>query len=221
MKFTVFLKESFSFLLSYLILSFFLFLLNPNLILALVEAVLSFLFSFIMTFQIQKKREREKQKLSSYSFLSRFFDGLTLQKPVQRAYEDSLVYLLGYQERKSFEECMDHPDSIYQLYDYQKAFQEVILKARNDESLLADYRPLLVSLDRDAKACEEKIQKTEESMKSTLLFTLYFFFLCLLFVMINSALAEMMKKEVFSFLSLLMGSLFYPSILYMIQRRLS
>lgn len=221
MKFTVFLKESFSFLLSYLILSFFLFLLNPNPILALVEAVLSFLFSLIMTFQIQKKREREKQKLSSYSFLSRFFDGLTLQKPVQRAYEDSLVYLLGYQERKSFEECMDHPDSIYQLYDYQKAFQEVILKARNDESLLADYRPLLVSLDRDAKACEEKIQKTEESMKSTLLFTLYFFFLCLLFVMINSALAEMMKKEVFSFLSLLMGSLFYPSILYMIQRRLS
>ena len=221
MKFTVFLKESFSFLLSYLILSFFLFLLNPNPILALVEAVLSFLFSLIMTFQIQKKREREKQKLSSYSFLSRFFDGLTLQKPVQKAYEDSLVYLLGYQERKSFEECMDHPDSIYQLYDYQKAFQEVILKARNDESLLADYRPLLVSLDRDAKACEEKIQKTEESMKSTLLFTLYFFFLCLLFVMINSALAEMMKKEVFSFLSLLMGSLFYPSILYMIQRRLS
>ena len=221
MKFTVFLKESFSFLLSYLILSFFLFLLNPNPILALVEAVLNFLFSLIMTFQIQKKREREKQKLSSYSFLSRFFDGLTLQKPVQRAYEDSLVYLLGYQERKSFEECMDHPDSIYQLYDYQKAFQEVILKARNDESLLADYRPLLVSLDRDAKACEEKIQKTEESMKSTLLFTLYFFFLCLLFVMINSALAEMMKKEVFSFLSLLMGSLFYPSILYMIQRRLS
>ena len=112
MKFTVFLKESFSFLLSYLILSFFLFLLNPNPILALVEAVLSFLFSLIMTFQIQKKREREKQKLSSYSFLSRFFDGLTLQKPVQRAYEDSLVYLLGYQERKSFEECMDHPDSI-------------------------------------------------------------------------------------------------------------
>ena len=221
MKFTVFLKESFSFLLSYLILSFFLFLLNPNPILALVEAVLSFLFSLIMTFQIQKKREREKQKLSSYSFLSRFFDGLTLQKPVQRAYEDSLVYLLGYQERKSFEECMDHPDSIYQLYDYQKAFQEVILKARNDESLLADYRPLLVSLDRDAKACEEKIQKTEESMKSTLLFTLCFFFLCPLFVMINSALAEMMKKEVFSFLSLLMGSLFYPSILYMIQRRLS
>ena len=160
MKFTVFLKESFSFLLSYLILSFFLFLLNPNPILALVEAVLSFLFSLIMTFQIQKKREREKQKLSSYSFLSRFFDGLTLQKPVQRAYEDSLVYLLGYQERKSFEECMDHPDSIYQLYDYQKAFQEVILKARNDESLLADYRPLLVSLNRDAKACEEKIQKT-------------------------------------------------------------
>ena len=221
MKFTVFLKESFSFLLSYLILSFFLFLLNPNPILALVEAVLSFLFSLIMTFQIQKKIGREKQKLSSYSFLSRFFDGLTLQKPVQRAYEDSLVYLLGYQERKSFEECMDHPDSIYQLYDYQKAFQEVILKARNDESLLADYRPLLVSLDRDAKACEEKIQKTEESMKSTLLFTLYFFFLCLLFVMINSALAEMMKKEVFSFLSLLMGSLFYPSILYMIQGRLS
>ena len=221
MKFTVFLKESFSFLLSYLILSFFLFLLNPNPILALVEAGLSFLFSLIMTFQIQKKREREKQKLSSYSFLSRFFDGLTLQKPVQRAYEDSLVYLLGYQERKSFEECMDHPDSIYQLYDYQKAFQEVILKARNDESLLADYKPLLVSLNRDAKACEEKIQKTEESMKSTLLFTLYFFFLCLLFVMINSALAEMMKKEVFSFLSLLMGSLFYPSILYMIQRRLS
>ena len=214
MKFTVFLKESFSFLLSYLILSFFLFLLNPNPILALVEAVLSFLFSLIMTFQIQKKREREKQKLSSYSFLSRFFDGLTLQKPVQRAYEDSLVYLLGYQERKSFEECMDHPDSIYQLYDYQKAFQEVILKARNDESLL-------VSLNRDAKACEGKIQKTEESMKSTLLFTLCFFFLCLLFVMINSALAEMMKKEVFSFLSLLMGSLFYPSILYMIQRRLS
>ena len=221
MKFTVFLKESFSFLLSYLILSFFLFLLNPNPILALVEAVLSFLFSLIMTFQIQKKREREKQKLSSYSFLSRFFDGLTLQKPVQRAYEDSLVYLLGYQERKSFEECIDHPDSIYQLYDYQKAFQEVILKARNDASLLADYRPLLVSLDRDAKACEEKIQKTEESMKSKLLFTLCFFFLCLLFVMINSALAEMMKKEVFSFLSLLMGSLFYPSILYMIQRRLS
>lgn len=221
MKFTIFLKESFSFLLSYLILSFFLFLLNPNPILALVEAVLSFLFSLIMTFQIQKKREREKQKLSSYSFLSRFFDGLTLQKPVQRAYEDSLVYLLGYQERKSFEECMDHPDSIYQLYDYQKAFQEVILKARNDESLLADYKPLLVSLNRDAKACEEKIQKTEESMKSTLLFTLCFFFLCLLFVMINSALAAMMKKEVFSFLSLLMGSLFYPSILYMIQRRLS
>ena len=221
MKFTVFLKESFSFLLSYLILSFFLFLLNPNPILALVEAVLSFLFSLIMTFQIQKKIGREKQKLSSYSFLSRFFDGLTLQKPVQRAYEDSLVYLLGYQERKSFEECMDHPDSIYQLYDYQKAFQEVILKARNDESLLADYKPLLVSLNRDAKACEEKIQKTEESMKSTLLFTLYFFFLCLLFVMINSALAEMMKKEVFSFLSLLMGSLFYPSILYMIQGRLS
>ena len=53
MKFTVFLKESFSFLLSYLILSFFLFLLNPNPILALVEAVLSFLFSLIMTFQIQ------------------------------------------------------------------------------------------------------------------------------------------------------------------------
>ena len=84
MKFTVFLKESFSFLLSYLILSFFLFLLNPNPILALVEAVLSFLFSLIMTFQIQKKREREKQKLSSYSFLSRFFDGLTLFKSLYK-----------------------------------------------------------------------------------------------------------------------------------------
>lgn len=196
-------KLEFFFLFSFSFESYFLF---GNLILSLCL----FLILSLLVLYLMKKEEESKVavdlKISSYCFFDSFIKGIEKSMPIRSSYESSSRYLISYQKTIPYDELSN--ENSLKMFSYQKYFDFIVEKDRQNEAFLLNYHELRKTLNQEIDSLEKKERKIEEEKKIGIGLSLLFPFLMILFLAIK-------KTNPFSgFLPLLLSiSLFF--LLYM------
>ncbi len=218
MKLNEFIKRRAVCLFSLFLLSVIYALIIPNTVLAVLCFLLSFSLSFYALYVYEKKSLALEKEISAYSFFSSFLNSLMAQIPTKQSYEFALQYLLSYQESVPFESIKENP-SLLSLYSYQPYFERIFLKDKKEEAHLADYVPLINSLEEKNSNYKSRLEKNEKSYRFFLLVLLSFFLLILALFLINSSLTELTKNTVYCVFSFLLLPFLFPSYLFFLIQK--
>ncbi len=195
-------KMEFFFLFAFCFESYFLF---GNLILSLcLFLILSLLVLYLLKKEGESKEAVEK-KLASYCFFDSFIKGIEKSMPIRSSYESSSRYLISYQKTIPYEELSN--ENSLKMYSYQKYFDFILEKDRQNEAFLLNYHELRKSLNQEIDQLERKKRKIEEEKKIGIALSLLFPFLLILFLAIK-------KTNPFSSFLPLILSIFLFFLLY-------
>lgn len=157
------------------ILSFLLSFLVPKGVYAIAVGVLSFVLSLILLYLSQKEKKRAEERLASYSFVHQFFQGILTGLSPKGSYEVSSRYLISYQTVRDYEEERDNPT--LKVEEFQEVYLTVLEKDKEDEARLLS----LKQAEEAAFEREEKLASLyEEEKKKEKTFLLLLLFLLLL-----------------------------------------
>ncbi len=192
-------KMEFFFLFAFCFESYFLF---GNLILS---SCLFLILSLLVLYLLKKEEESKdaiEKKIASYCFFDSFIKGIEKNMPIRSSYESSSRYLISYQKTIPYEELSS--ENSLKMYSYQKYFDFIVEKDRQNEAFLLSYHELRKTLNQEIDTLEKKKRKILEERQIGIALSLLFPFLLILFLAIK-------KTNPFSsFLPLLLSiSLFF------------
>ncbi len=195
-------KMEFFFLFAFCFESYFLF---GNLILS---SCLFLILSLLVLYLLRKEEESKdaiEKKIASYCFFDSFIKGIEKNMPIRSSYESSSRYLISYQKTIPYEELSS--ENSLKMYSYQKYFDFIVEKDRQNEAFLLSYHELRKTLNQEIDTLEKKKRKILEERQIGIALSLLFPFLLILFLSIK-------KTNPFSSFLPLLLSIFLFFLLY-------
>lgn len=219
MKLKTFLKEEIRYLFVFLVYSFFITLLINNIACQILSFIISYFFEVLLFYKIKKVEKEKEKKISAYNFLTHLLDSIYNLKSFEASYNESLSFLIGYQESKSFDEIKELKDKSYNLYGYENVFAKVILADENNEVHIKDYLPIINKLNEEITTFKNENIKQEKEFKKTLLITLFTLLIMIVLLVTNTTLQEATKNVSYVISSFTLLTISLPLYLFGIYWR--
>ena len=188
------------------------FILYGNLLFAIFGSLVSLVLSYILLLKKEEIRQTFHKKESSYSFFYSFLKGIEESLPIKSAYESACRYLVSYQKMIPYDEMDDN--HTLNLYDYQKYFDFILKKDKENEARLLLYRPLMEDIKDRLLRMKKRSDLIKKRFLSLFVIILSFLLLMVVFILIGNN-KEVFKDTFYKMGATLLLSLLSPFILLM------